>query len=616
MVKKTENKRANHLIHFEPEGLEVRVKEGQTLLDAARELGIILSAVCGGKGLCGRCRVEIINGWENLSAPSENEMKTMGETNESHNRLACCAAIKGPVSAFIPEEGLSGTIILTKGDEGPYTLDPVISKYHVRITPPDIETVARDGHHLPKIIEEIYGLSDLKIDDEVSKKLPEILEKTSQDLSIVIRQEKEIIDIEPGGADNVYGVAVDVGTTTVVGYLMDLFTGEQISVGAMTNPQVVYGEDVISRIVYAIEGDENRTKISKCIRDGLNHILTRLCKESGINREHIYEMTIAGNTAMHHILLDLDLKSLSKAPFTPALVRPSDHRAGDLNLRINGGGNIHVLPLIDSFVGADTVAVLICTQLHESEELSAVIDIGTNGEIVAGSKDKGLKCCSTAAGPAFEGGHIRFGMRAAQGAIEKVSIDPDTLKVNYRSIGGAPPRGICGSGIIDAVAQMIQCGLVQKNGRINADMDTPHLINLTDGPAFVLEWAEKTAIGRDIIITQGDIREVQLAKAALNAGAQVLMKHLGITKFDRIFLAGAFGNYIDRESALTLGLFPDCDPENIVTVGNAAGQGARLALLSHAKRQEAATIARAVEHIELSNDPEFERTFINATYFP
>ena len=540
MTNQTKKSSTKHRIHFEPEGLETLVEEGQTLLDAARELGIILSAVCGGKGLCGRCRVEVIDGWENLSAPGENETKAMGETSDLHHRLACCAVIKGPVSVFVPEEGLSGTVILTKGDEIPFTLDPVTSICHFRMTTQDIETVARNGQHLLKMIEETSGFSGLKINDVVSKRLPEILEKTAQDLSIILRHKKEIIDIEPGRVENCYGVAVDVGTTTVVGYLINLLSGEQVSVGAMTNPQIVYGEDVISRIVYAIEGDENRRRISKCIRDGLNHILSRLCKESGINREHIYEMTIAGNTAMHHILLDLDLNSLSKAPFTPALLRPSDHRPEDLNLRINGGGNIHVLPLIDSFVGADTVAVLICTQLHESDENSAVIDIGTNGEIVAGSRDKGLKCCSTAAGPAFEGGHIRFGMRAAQGAIEKVKIDPDTFDVSYGSIGGAPPRGIWGSGIIDAFAQMIQCGLVQKNGRINADMDPPRLIILTDGPAFVLEWAEKTAIGRDIIITQGDIREVQLAKAALNAGAQVLMKHLGINTFERIFLAGAF----------------------------------------------------------------------------
>jgi len=397
---------------------------------------------------------------------------------------------------------------------------------------------------------------------------------------------------------------------------MSLTTGKTIAIGTMTNPQVVYGEDVISRIAYCLEGDENRRKMGGCLRDCLNNIISKVCNRSKINTGCVYEMAIAGNTAMHHFLLGLDVECLAKAPFTPALLLPCDRKAGDLHLNINADANIHILPVIDGFVGADTVGVIISAQPHLSQGLTLVIDIGTNGEIVAGSRDLGLVCCSAAAGPAFEGGHIKFGMRAAQGTIEHVRIDPDTFEVDYRTIGDTPPRGICGSGIIDAVAQMIKCGIIKKNGRINTETPSPRLLTGNEGPSFVIEWAEKTAIGRDLVIVQDDIREIQLAKAALNAGAVILLKHLGENKIRRILLAGAFGSYIDKKSAMIIGLFPTCEFENIVSVGNAAGHGARLALLSRTKREEAAEIARTIHYVELSNDPDFESAFIKATYFP
>ena len=276
---------------------------------------------------------------------------------------------------------------------------------------------------------------------------------------------------------------------------------------------------------------------------------------------------------MHHFLLGLDVECLSKAPFTPALQLPCDRKAGDLDLNINADSNIHILPVIDGFVGADTVGVILSTQPHQSQGLTLVIDIGTNGEIVAGSRDLGLICCSAAAGPAFEGGHIKFGMRAAQGTIEQVRIDPDTFEVDYRTIGDTPPRGICGSGIIDAVAQMIKCGIIKNNGRINTEIPSTRLLTGNEGPSFVIEWAEKTAIGRDLVIVQDDIREIQLAKAALHAGATILLKHLGDKNIRRILLAGAFGSYIDKKSAMIIGLFPPCEFEDIVSRRKCRGTG-------------------------------------------
>ena len=549
-----------HTIYFEPDGIKGRVDDGQTILTAARDLGIDLNAVCGGKKLCGKCKVEVIKGHDNLSSPADNESNALGDELHSGYRLACSAMIKGPVSVSIPEGMSLETIILAEGDDVPPHLVPVTSKYFIN--------------------------------------------------------DKEIVDAVPARTDEYYGIALDIGTTTVVGYLMSLATGNTIAIGTMTNPQVVYGEDVISRIAYCLEGAENKRKMSRCLRDCLNHIISSVCRHSNINSNSVYKMTVAGNTAMHHFLLGLDVECLSKAPFTPALRLPCDRKAGDLDLDINADANIHIMPVIDGFVGADTIGVILSTQPHLSQGLTLVIDIGTNGEIVAGSKDLGLMCCSTAAGPAFEGGHIKFGMRAAQGTIEQVRIDPDTFEVDYRTIGDTPPRGICGSGIIDAVAQMVNCGIIKKNGRINTEIPSPRLLTGDEGPSFVIEWAERTAMGRDLVIVQDDIREIQLAKAALSAGATILLKHLGENKIQRILLAGAFGSYIDKKSAMSIGLFPPCGSEDIVSVGNAAGQGARMALLSRAKREEAAEIARTIQYVELSNDPDFESAFIKATYFP
>jgi uncharacterized 2Fe-2S/4Fe-4S cluster protein (DUF4445 family) len=365
-----------------------------------------------------------------------------------------------------------------------------------------------------------------------------------------------------------------------------------------------------------MQDEKSRQKMNNSIVDSLNTIITNACKGAGITNYSIAEVTIVGNTAMHHLFLGLDVESLSRAPFTPVTCKPCDLKARDLDLEINPSANVHLLPIEGGFVGADNVGVLISTEPHQSSGLTIVIDIGTNGEIVVGNKDLGLMSCSTAAGPAFEGAHLKFGMRAAPGAIDHVRIDPKTYEASYSTIGSVRPRGICGSGIIDAVAQMVKSGIILNNGRINTDVTTSRVRQGDATPEFVLEWADKTAIDKDIVITQEDIREVQLAKAALYAGTQVLMKRMGVKSIDRVILAGAFGSYIDRESAMAIGLFPPCDLEDIVTAGNAAGQGACMALLSMAKREEAVEVARNVKYIELSKDPDFGSIFIKSTYFP
>uniref|UniRef100_UPI0025BD6F44 ASKHA domain-containing protein n=1 Tax=Ferroglobus sp. TaxID=2614230 RepID=UPI0025BD6F44 len=435
-------------------------------------------------------------------------------------------------------------------------------------------------------------------------------------VTVTIWNDREIIDVEPGyRAENVYGLAVDIGTTTVVGYLTDLRTGKVLAVDSMMNPQVTYGEDVMSRITYAMQNPEGLEQLNRKIIDGINEILKNVCDQAGIKPEEVSEVTIVGNTAMHHIFLKIEPKYLSLAPYVPALHKSYDVKARDLGLNISKGGYVHVLPIEAGWVGADNVAVLIATEPYKRDEMCLVIDIGTNGEIVLGNKER-LISCSAAAGPALEGAHIKHGMRAATGAIERIRIDPETFEPEYKTIGNAPPRGICGSGIIDAAAELYRVGIVKKNGRFNLDLDTPR-VRVADGqPEYVIAWANETAIGHDIVITQKDIREIQLAKGAMCAGAHILMKEMGVESVDRVIVAGAFGNYIDKISALIIGLVPDVPVDRIESVGNAAGVGARLALISKEKRREANEIARKVEHIKLAVHPDFEREFSMAMYFP
>ncbi|MBW1901756.1 MAG: DUF4445 domain-containing protein [Deltaproteobacteria bacterium] len=605
-----------HEIILQPDGVKGQIEQGKTILEAARELGVDLRSACGGKGACGKCRVKVEKGGEHLSSPMEREIKILKNDLQSHYRLACCAVITAPLTIRIPEESRPAeTVILVEGETVPFTMDPAIDKYHINMTVPSPENSLSAGQSLSNGLAQTYGLSGVSIDDAVLQRLPGILRRSDGDITVTVWDDKAVIDVEPGYADDGYGIAVDIGTTTVVGYLINLRTGEEMAVDAMANPQIAYGADVMTRISYSLQNEKNRQEIQNNIVDCINTIISNTCKSAEITTQNVAEMTIVGNTAMHHLFLGLDVKSLAGVPFAPVIHHACDEKAGQLGLSINPSANVHLLPLEGGFVGADNVGVLITTMPHQDPRLTVVIDIGTNGEIVVGNRELGLMSCSTAAGPAFEGAHIKFGMRAAPGAIEYIRIEPETCDVDYHTIGGIQPRGICGSGIIDVVAQMLNCGVLLKNGRINTDIPTSRVRNSEDGPEFVLEWADKTAIGKDIVISQKDIREVQLAKSALYTGANILMKRLGVEDVERVVLAGAFGSYVDRESAMAIGMFPECDLENVVTVGNAAGRGACMALLSRGKRAEAAEIARAVTYVELSKDPDFESIFVESTQF-
>ncbi len=630
-----------HKVIFQPSGSRGEVLEGTTLLDAARQLGVDLENLCSGKGTCGKCKVRVEEGYfekdaieskmSHLSELTKVEKKFIKEGDGHGMRLACAAEVKGDLKIFVPEKSRAGKQIVRKSArEITIEINPAVRKYPVLMTAPTLHDVSEgDAERLYKAIEAAYGFKGLKMDYTVLKQLQDIIRDGEWNVTVTVWHDREIVKVEPGIVDTIYGLAVDVGTTTVVGYLCDMVSGKVVGLESMMNPQVPYGEDVMSRITFAMMNPDGLEKMQKAIIEGLNEIIGRLTKgmaEDGKKGGHaIVDMTIVFNTAMHHIFLGLNPVYIGRAPFVPAINHSIDIKARDLGVDINPASYLHVLPIEAGFVGPDNVGVLIAEEPYKLDEKVLIIDIGTNGELLLGNKD-GVSSTSCATGPAFEGAQIKFGMRAAPGAIEKIRIDPETKEPQYKVIGKTEwhtelesigAKGICGSAIIDAVAELFKAGIIDKSGKFKTDLSTPRLRKDADGrPEYVLAWAAETTIGADITITQGDVRALQLAKGALYAGAKLMMQKMGIEKVDKVILAGAFGSFIDKEAALTLGMFPDCEIDKIYAVGNAAGDGAIMALLNMEKRAEAEHEARRVQFLEIAVDPNFQKEFMMAMHIP
>ena len=625
-----------HLVIFQPSGSRGEIEEGQTLKEASRQLGVDIETICGEKTTCGKCKVRIEEGFferygidsrmDHLSPIEGREKKFFAKHEELEGyRLSCVTRVYGDVLVFVPEESRAGKQIVRKSARDiPIEIKPAVRKYYVELTPATLQDPLGDWERLQDELEARFQLSDLTIDYQVLLGMQEVIRGGDWKLTVAVWMDREVIKLEPGFQEKSYGLAVDIGTTTVAGYLCELRTGEVVATESMMNPQVTYGEDVMSRITYAMMNEDGLAKMNGAIIEGLNSIARDITAQVNVTPEDICEVTIVGNTAMHHIFLEIYPQYLGQAPFAPALHTSVDVKARELGLKISAGAYVHALPIEAGFVGADNVGVLIAEEPYNQDEMALIIDIGTNGELVLGNREK-LISSSCATGPAFEGAHMQYGMRAAPGAIEKIKIDPETKEVLFKVIGKEEwnteleevnAKGICGSGIIDAVANMFRVGILQRNGRFNTDLDTPRVRVNEEGPEFVIAWAHETSIGKDITISLGDVRAVQLAKGAMYTGAKLMMRRLGIDRLDKVILAGAFGSYIDKESAMIMGLFPDCELENVYAVGNAAGDGARIALLNRDKRVEANEIARQVEYVELTVEKDFEREFAQAMYFP
>ena len=575
--------------------------------------------------------------------------------------LGCVATVQDDILVFVPEESRAGKQVVSKAARDIYIEhNPAVKLYYVEVDEPTFEEPTGDFERVCRGLEREYGLSDLTIDIFALRQLPVALRDGKWAVTVSVWNDKEVIRVRPGKLDRTYGLAIDVGTTTVAAYFCDLTTMEVVDTVSMMNPQCKYGEDVMARITYHMTTPDGLQRMSDDIIEGVNELINKAVEntyppkkkkkkkkgEDGpaemvevpvegktylrLAIEDIEDITIGFNTAMHHIFLSLDPEYVGMAPFPPVLHHSLDIKARDLGIKINPSSYMFVLPIEAGFVGADNVGVLLAEEPYKHEENQLIIDIGTNGELVLGNRHK-LISSSCATGPALEGAQIAFGMRAAPGAMERILIDPETKEVDYKVIGREAWRkysdpkemkakGICGSGILDLLAELYRAGVIAKSGVFNkkALKEHPRFRKNPDTkqPEFVLAWAEESSIDKDIVVTQKDIRQIQLAKGALYAGCKLMVKRMGLDKVDTVKIAGAFGTHVDREKALIMGLFPDCEIEMIQGVGNAAGDGCRAALLNVKKRVEANWCSRNVEYIELTVESTFQQEFMEAMQLP
>jgi uncharacterized 2Fe-2S/4Fe-4S cluster protein (DUF4445 family) len=634
------------LVIFMPSGRRARVAEGTSLLDAARQMGIEIESICGGRLTCGKCKVRIEEGAfakhgirssaDHVSLPGPDEQELAARLGESEYRYACQTCVQGDVLAFIPEEARGQKQIIRKSaTERVIDVAPAIRQVYVEVEAARLGDHRGDWGRLQEALAGQWQLSDLSIDLQALRRLQATLRQGKWQVTVTLWHEREVIDVQPGYQEGIYGLAVDVGSTTVAAYLSDLRTGQILATESTMNPQVTYGEDLMSRVSYAMTDSNGLDRMHTAIIDTLNKLATRAARTAGIQARLIQEAVVVGNTTMIHILLGINPVELGGAPFALANRDALDLKARDLGIRLHPGANVHVLPAEAGHVGADNVGVLIAEEPYRQQEVVLTVDVGTNAEIVLGNREW-MYSASSPTGPAFEGAQISFGMRAAPGAIERVRIDPQSGEARFRVIG--EPRwsdewpaggegdteegpehlaaGICGSGIIEVVAEMYLAGIVLPDGRFNPECHFERLRWDGRRGAYVLAWGNQTTTGQPIMVTQDDVRNIQLAKAALYAGAKLLMNRAGVDRVDRIVLAGAFGSYIDPKHAMILGLVPDCELDKVYAVGNAAGDGARIALLNRHKRLEAQEISRWVRYVETAVDPDFQQEFVDAIHIP
>ena len=639
------------LVIFTPSGRRGRYATGTTVLDAARSLGVDIDSVCGGRGICGRCQVtQGLGEFPKHGITSEPghlspfaELETTYRTEKglaADRRLSCTATLCGDVLIDVPPESQVHRQVVRKGlDVRTFIVDPVVRLHYVEVTPPELASPTGDLARLFEALEREWQLTGLEADLEVVRGLQPALEAGRYGVTVAVHHGRDVIAVWPGLHETAYGVAIDVGSTTIAGHLANLADGAVLASNGVMNPQIRFGEDLMSRVSYAMMHPEGAGEMTVAVRKALDGLIASLAMRAGIKRVEILELALVGNPIMHHLMLGIDPTPLGGAPFALATDRAVSTTAAELGLRAHPGARVYVLPCIAGHVGADTAGVILAEQPHQAERMTLVVDVGTNAEIVLGDKRR-LLAASSPTGPAFEGAQISGGQRAAPGAIERVRIDRETLEPRFRVIGvdawsNEPAfatgvadtgiTGICGSGIIEVIAEMFLAGIVTEDGVIDGDLAarTPRIV--PDGRTFsyVLHEGDDAKAGVDagragprIAITQNDVRAIQLGKAALYAGVRLLMDKLEIDELDEIRLAGAFGSQIDPVHAMILGLIPDCDLAHVRSAGNAAGTGGLIALLSGAARTEIEGVVRRVEKIETAVEPRFQEHFVEAMAFP
>jgi uncharacterized 2Fe-2S/4Fe-4S cluster protein (DUF4445 family) len=596
-------------IDFEPVGRRGKCQKNESLLACARQLGVGISSICGGKGTCHSCKVQVLSGTVSKPTPNEHEAFTSQELKDGW-RLACQAYPTSDCKIAVPAESMTTPQrVQVEGLEVKVTPEPSVRVYRLQLAAPSLEAPQADADRLLKALNQQHKLRCTRIDIGALRTISDQLRSWKWKSQAVVRNGKVIAILPPKSRQ--LGLAIDLGTTKVAGYLVDLSNGQTLAVKGIMNPQISYGEDIISRITRVVKSPDEGVRLQKLAVDAINELSTDLCAEAGAKPEEIVEAVVVGNTAMHHLLLRLPVKQLVLSPFVPAVSQALEVRAGELGLNIPPGACVYLLPNIAGFVGADHVAMLLATDAWQAKETTVALDIGTNTEVSLICKGK-ITATSCASGPAFEGGHIKYGMRAATGAIERLRIDGD--KIQYQTIDGAPPVGICGSGILDTLAQLYLAKIIDEGGRMTNNR--PRVRAYKGQHEFILVDKEERNGKPAITITQHDVRELQLAKAAIRTGIQVLLETSGCPEDDikEVIIAGAFGNYIDVASAVAIGMLPSLPLKRFRQVGNAAGMGANLALISLKSRTQAEAIASKVSYIELASAPKFEQVFVQANY--
>jgi len=605
---------AVHTIEFQPLGRRGRCRGDQSIADCARSLGIGINNICGGTGTCQSCKVRFTSGGVSEPTPGERDAFSSGELDDGW-RLACQTHPQSDCTVVVPAESMTTPQrTQVEGLEAAVDLEPPVRTYDLRLTAPSLSDPQADADRLLAALVQQHEVHCRRVDLDVLQGLSPDLRSWEWQCQASLRGD-EVVSVAPCGTPHL-GLAVDLGTTKIAGYLVDLDTGKTVAASGMMNPQIECGEDVVTRIGHVTTAQGGGRHLQSLAVGALNQLSEELTSAVETTRDAIVEAVVVGNTALHHFLLGLPVAQLVVAPFTPAVSQALDVKARDLGLAIAPGAYVHLLPNVAGFVGADHVAMLLATGVWQDEGPLVALDIGTNTEVSLVHRGR-ITAVSCASGPAFEGGHIRDGMRAAAGAIERLRIVADGIPgghVQYQTVDGAAPVGICGSGIVDAMAELYLNGVVTREGRMTAD----HPLVQGDGREreFVLA-AEDGRKGRHgVAITQHDIRELQLAKAAIRTGIQALLESNDCAEEDirQVVIAGAFGSYVDVSSAMDIGMLPSLPLERFRQVGNAAGAGARLALLSTRQRDRARSLASGVDYLELASSPGFMETFTEATY--
>jgi len=632
------------LVLFMPSGRRGRFRKGTSVLDAARQLGVYVESVCGGRSICGRCQIEVQEGQfakhgitsaqDHISAFGAKEARYAEKRDlKQGRRLSCSATIEGDLVIDIPQDvQVNAQIVRKAADARPIERNPAIQMCYVEVEEPDMHKPLGDLDRLKQALERDWDFSDIMIDQHLLPRVQAILRAGNWAVTAAIHRDMDtsrpsLIALYPGLKNEAYGIACDIGSTTIALHLCSLLSGLTIASAGAANPQIRFGEDLMSRVSYVMMNPDGREAMTKAVHNALNGLIEEVCTESGVDPLDILDAVFVGNPIMHHLFLGIDPTELGGAPFALAVSGAVHSWATDLNLALNPGTRVYMLPCIAGHVGADAAAATLSEGPHRQNEMMLLVDVGTNAEIVLGSRDR-VVAASSPTGPAFEGAEISCGQRAAPGAIERVRIDPETLEPRIRVIGTEPwsddpdfellsgrtkVTGICGSGIIEVIAEMYLAGIISEDGVIDGALAAKSKRIVENGRTFsYVLWEGETPL----TITQNDVRAIQLAKAALYAGIKLLMDKQNISHVDRIGLAGAFGSFIDPKYAMALGLVPDCDLDQVKAVGNAAGTGARMALLNRDYRREIEDTVTAIEKIETALEPKFQEHFVNAMALP